>query len=422
MKHDSNRNDRWTSASGGTSLCDTRGMTREGARSFRAIGRLAVAAFLTVHIAAGAGAATPQNPSLFEPPSDVRLTLERQSCFGPCPIYKLTITGDGTVTYEGFRFVRVEGVVHARVSPSVVQKLVAEFVRIDFWQLKDEYRSITYPDGTTLSVSDLSTAIISISLNGRSKSIVDFFGAPVALKKLEEMIDEVTGSKRWVRLDEPTVAALVADGWDIRSDEAFKLAEVLIQYDDVDVVKALVDHGLRCHQRPTALFLARSAAMVKVLLNGGADVFGRALSGSTPLMHAAGFVGPEAVKLLLAAGAVANDADYLGQTVLMHAANGGNVETVSVLLAAGASTMPRDNQGLSALDHAVRRIPWELADRKQEARYPVPGYTRPRGDYELIVEILRRAAAPKLQPDGVLETTDSLLSVLSDCDCLGCSG
>ena len=40
---------------------------------------------------------------------EVVITLERTACFGVCPVYKLTIYGDGRVLYDGIRFVRTEG-------------------------------------------------------------------------------------------------------------------------------------------------------------------------------------------------------------------------------------------------------------------------------------------------------------------------
>src|SRR5712691_7505714 len=37
----------------------------------------------------------------------VVITLERTMCYGTCPAYTLRITGDGSVEYEGMRYVRV---------------------------------------------------------------------------------------------------------------------------------------------------------------------------------------------------------------------------------------------------------------------------------------------------------------------------
>ena len=36
------------------------------------------------------------------------ITLERTRCRGHCPVYKLTIVEDGTVEYEGIRFVKIK--------------------------------------------------------------------------------------------------------------------------------------------------------------------------------------------------------------------------------------------------------------------------------------------------------------------------
>ena len=46
---------------------------------------------------------------------DVIITLERTECFGTCPVYRLTVHGDGRVVYEGIRFVEVEGTVKTSI-------------------------------------------------------------------------------------------------------------------------------------------------------------------------------------------------------------------------------------------------------------------------------------------------------------------
>ena len=48
----------------------------------------------------------------------VVITLERTVCYGTCPAYTLRITGDGSVEYEGMRYVRVIGKATARISPA----------------------------------------------------------------------------------------------------------------------------------------------------------------------------------------------------------------------------------------------------------------------------------------------------------------
>ena len=129
--------------------------------------------------------------------TDAVITLLRTECFGSCPAYKVTILGDGTVSYEGRRFVAVEGHQTAQIDPEDVRQLVAQFYEIDYFSLQDSYEC---------PVTDLPTAVTAISIAGDSKSVSDYgpgyedasCAAPQALVELEERIDEVAGSARWV--------------------------------------------------------------------------------------------------------------------------------------------------------------------------------------------------------------------------------
>jgi hypothetical protein len=49
---------------------------------------------------------------------DAVITLERTVCYGTCPSYKVTLTGDGTVVYEGQNFVRVQGRQEKKIHPA----------------------------------------------------------------------------------------------------------------------------------------------------------------------------------------------------------------------------------------------------------------------------------------------------------------
>ena len=128
---------------------------------------------------------------------DVVIKLERTTCFGPCQVYSVTIDATGNVTYEGVKFVRVEGRQNARISPSRVAALLETAERIGFFGLQDQYRTIRNPDGTVTIVSDLPTTFVTITRGGRSKRVENYLGAPAALKELEQQIDEAAGSTRW---------------------------------------------------------------------------------------------------------------------------------------------------------------------------------------------------------------------------------
>jgi hypothetical protein len=124
--------------------------------------------------------------------SDLVITMERTACHGTCPIYKITIEGNGTVIYEGQDFVQVKGKQTASVSPAQIQELVSTFEQAKFFTLSD----YTHEDTT-----DSPSAVTSITINGKTKTVNHYYGdnsAPQALFDLESKIDEITNSKQWI--------------------------------------------------------------------------------------------------------------------------------------------------------------------------------------------------------------------------------
>lgn len=131
-------------------------------------------------------------------PRDLKITLERTECFGFCPVYKLTITADGSVVFEGRRFVKQEGVTISSVSPERLKQLIAEFDRVKYFSLEDDYTE------TRLSCpTDQPSAITSIRINGKSKTINHYLGClepkvPKGLTELENKIDEIVNTAQWL--------------------------------------------------------------------------------------------------------------------------------------------------------------------------------------------------------------------------------
>lgn len=123
----------------------------------------------------------------------VMITLTRTVCFGFCPAYRVTITGDGQVTYVGERFVNVTGERRAQIPRADVDRLLQRFDQIGFEQLRDEYRA---------RVTDLPTYTITLERNGRRKSVADYgglgAGMPQAVRDLQDEIDRVANTGQWV--------------------------------------------------------------------------------------------------------------------------------------------------------------------------------------------------------------------------------
>ena len=135
-------------------------------------------------------------------PGDTLITLERTACYGMCPIYKVTISADGTVGFQGTRFVKNIGPAQATISPSKVRELIDAFDKIRFFELNNQYATRT--DGCKQWFTDHPSAINSITVNGRTKTVRHDYGCRgvdvlTDLEKLEHEIDLAVNIDQWIR-------------------------------------------------------------------------------------------------------------------------------------------------------------------------------------------------------------------------------
>lgn len=145
------------------------------------------------------GAAAPQQgaaQSVAIPGSAI--SLERTACFGGCPVYRISVSPGGMVTYEGKANVRRIGTATTQIAQSEVDALLRELERAGYFTFADRYAP---PEPTCRRYStDSPSAISSATFRGRTKRIEHDYGCggvPGALTVLEKRIDEVLGSARW---------------------------------------------------------------------------------------------------------------------------------------------------------------------------------------------------------------------------------
>ena len=130
--------------------------------------------------------------------TEAAISLERTACFGRCPVYRVSVTRAGAVTYEGRANVRRIGTAAAEISPDSVAALLREMEQAGYFTFSDRYAAseLTCRRYTT----DSPTAISSATFRGRTKRIEHDYGCggvPGALTVLEQRIDEVLGSDQW---------------------------------------------------------------------------------------------------------------------------------------------------------------------------------------------------------------------------------
>lgn len=119
-----------------------------------------------------------------------KISLERTPCFGACPTYKVTLNPDGTVIYEGKRYVEKLGRYEARVNAEDVQRINNIVNKLEFWKLKNKY---------TARITDMPSAIVTVETSERKKT-TDNYGnqAPTELWAIEQLIDKVVaGASEW---------------------------------------------------------------------------------------------------------------------------------------------------------------------------------------------------------------------------------
>jgi hypothetical protein len=127
------------------------------------------------------------------------IVLERTRCYGFCPAYRLVLARTGEVR---FRSIWPEDTPPGAgtITAGDFGALVEEAGRIGFWSLPDQILSSALcPNAYT----DAPGATVTIVAPGRTKSVTDYLGCREdarlePLRALEQRIDSVAGSKRWI--------------------------------------------------------------------------------------------------------------------------------------------------------------------------------------------------------------------------------
>ena len=270
----------------------------------------------------------------------LRITLKRTTCFGSCPAYSLEISGDGSVVYQGQRYVVFTGEHHDHISKEALGQILAAFRKADYFSLKDKY---------FYGVTDNPTTTTSIAFDGMQKSVIDYVGEhagmPHAVAELEETIDRVVGTLKWVYGNAETVPSLMRENWDFKSTEAaLTLARAACEryhralMNDPTLIRDLVAagvppdaHGPEGRSALGCVAAQKDRETVILLMEAGAAK-GKPSVKNDALAGAASAGDLELVRLMLKYGADPNDAVPDGQTILMSAAESGAPEVVAEIL------------------------------------------------------------------------------------------
>ena len=127
------------------------------------------------------------------------VTLERTPCFGSCPVYLVTASSSGAVRFEGKSHVSHPGSAVGRIPQARLDSLLTELEAAGYFDFEEQYAPGS--PGCGNAATDLPTVTTSVTFHGRTRRIEHYrgcAGAPQALNRLEERIDQVLNTAQWI--------------------------------------------------------------------------------------------------------------------------------------------------------------------------------------------------------------------------------
>lgn len=115
------------------------------------------------------------------------VAMERGPCFGACPVYRVEVFTDGRVRFEGKRHVKMKEVVESRLSDVQIAALTERTKNLGF----------KWADYNKPSVTDQPSVILTLGDRTLSHSLGDEH-APYKLTKLEDELDALIGTSKWI--------------------------------------------------------------------------------------------------------------------------------------------------------------------------------------------------------------------------------
>jgi hypothetical protein len=283
--------------------------------------------------------------------SHAKITLLRNAgAFIHTPQYTLEVHGDGTVLFDGEYLVAFVGKHRGSIPQQNVDELIELLKQADLYSLSYGYRPLGDGPGTNVSVvvSDPGTQSLAVTAMVLHR--------PPTGEKLEDAIDRLAGSERWIKGNAETLAALEAEDWDFKSHEAANALARLTAFGSSQSALDLVNAG--------------------VPLDGNVRHDGEENSCCPPLEFASSKGDLKLMQAVLNAGAAANP--EIMWRALYDSVYGGSLEAFHLLLANGASVRAHDLGGRTLLMAAAfSGVPAMLkeilkSDRKVNAITEIP--------------------------------------------------
>ena len=122
------------------------------------------------------------------------VSIKRSGCYGPCPVYSLTLNLHGTSKYKGIQYVDKKGNYTGKISIWNYGKLCYFIEKIGFKKLASEYSS---------RATDLPSVTIEVNYkNGNQKKVYDYGNqGPIEFWVLTKAIDGIKNEIDWKKIE-----------------------------------------------------------------------------------------------------------------------------------------------------------------------------------------------------------------------------
>lgn len=147
-------------------------------------------------------------PPVAKSPLRLRVTLERTYCLGACPVYSVTVHGDGRVIWNGVDNVAVTGAMQGLVGRPKLERLSRLIDSAQFFERDVRGELPSGPVCTTVNgmttcsysahfCSDTSHAKLTITKNGRTHTVDnDHCDDNPGLDEIEDEVEALVGT--WI--------------------------------------------------------------------------------------------------------------------------------------------------------------------------------------------------------------------------------
>ena len=253
--------------------------------------------------------------------------------------------------------------------------------RIQAMEFMEKARVWTMPDGQLLNAQLDAISVNFISVVDKDGNKVKIFHSELCPEDKQFVDDEARKRKSAEeKPDPPKKNSASLSGKNILTGEALHKA---ILGGNIKAVKSYIDHGGDVnveYQGVAPLFTATEEnkfAIMKLLINAGANLDFQDQWGASPIMRAASQGSFENFKLLLTSGAQLDIRHgSSGKTLLMVALEGNNVQIIKLLLKQGVDVLEKNEKtGMTAIREAYvnnsspeikKLLETAIADRKSK--------------------------------------------------------